>query len=132
MRVQNINNGTNVCTNLLVPSRQYSEALKNYKNVTQQVKSLNTFIKCLDNIMNRRLYVYAELRRQVFKNWRTKNTLDVSCDFPVSSTLFPASVTRFLSARCKYYFDNMLNQRGYTGSMTFDHKNETLSITVRK
>lgn len=38
---------------------------------------------------------------------------------------------RFLSARCKYYFDSMLAQRGYTGSMTFDHKNETLSITVR-
>ncbi|XP_008311197.1 structural maintenance of chromosomes protein 6 [Cynoglossus semilaevis] len=41
-----------------------------------------------------------------------------------------AELRRFLSARCKYYFDNMLNQRGYTGSMTFDHKNETLSITV--
>ncbi len=38
---------------------------------------------------------------------------------------------RFLSARCKYYFDSMLAQRGYTGSMTFDHKNETLSISVR-
>ncbi|XP_070842869.1 structural maintenance of chromosomes protein 6 [Chaetodon trifascialis] len=38
---------------------------------------------------------------------------------------------RFLSARCKYYFDSMLAQRGYTGSMTFDHKNETLSISVQ-
>lgn len=38
---------------------------------------------------------------------------------------------RFLSARCKYYFDSMLAQRGYTGSMTFDHKNETLSIAVQ-
>ncbi|XP_041814270.1 structural maintenance of chromosomes protein 6 [Chelmon rostratus] len=38
---------------------------------------------------------------------------------------------RFLSARCKYYFDSMLAQRGYTGSMTFDHRNETLSISVQ-
>ncbi|XP_072293423.1 structural maintenance of chromosomes protein 6 [Eucyclogobius newberryi] len=80
--------------------RQYQEALKNYKNMTQQMKNLNSFIKSLDNVMNRRLQVYAELRR-------------------------------FLSARCKYYFDSMLAQRGYTGSMTFDHKNETLSISVQ-
>ncbi|XP_028252481.1 structural maintenance of chromosomes protein 6 [Parambassis ranga] len=38
---------------------------------------------------------------------------------------------RFLAARCKYYFDSMLAQRGYSGSMTFDHKNETLSISVQ-
>uniref|UniRef100_A0A7N6A6B1 Structural maintenance of chromosomes protein 6 n=1 Tax=Anabas testudineus TaxID=64144 RepID=A0A7N6A6B1_ANATE len=42
-----------------------------------------------------------------------------------------ADLRRFLSARCKYYFDSMLAQRGYTGSMTFDHKNETLSISVQ-
>ncbi|XP_039982043.1 structural maintenance of chromosomes protein 6 isoform X2 [Xiphias gladius] len=42
-----------------------------------------------------------------------------------------AELRRFLSARCKYYFDSMLAQRGYTGSMTFDHKNETLSISVQ-
>ncbi|XP_071388371.1 structural maintenance of chromosomes protein 6 [Centroberyx affinis] len=41
-----------------------------------------------------------------------------------------AELRRFLSARCKYYFDTMLAQRHYTGSMTFDHKNETLSISV--
>lgn len=38
---------------------------------------------------------------------------------------------RFLSARCKYYFDNTLAQRGYSGSMLFDHKNETLTISVQ-
>uniref|UniRef100_A0AAQ5ZT96 Structural maintenance of chromosomes protein 6 n=1 Tax=Amphiprion ocellaris TaxID=80972 RepID=A0AAQ5ZT96_AMPOC len=42
-----------------------------------------------------------------------------------------AELRRFLSARCKYYFDSMLAQRGYSGSMTFDHKNETLSISVQ-
>ncbi|KAM4633403.1 structural maintenance of chromosomes protein 6 [Polymixia lowei] len=80
--------------------RQYHEALGNYKNMAQQVKSLNNFIRTLDRIITDRLKAYAELRR-------------------------------FLSARCKYYFDSMLAQRGYTGSMTFDHKNETLSISVQ-
>uniref|UniRef100_A0A3Q1G185 Structural maintenance of chromosomes protein 6 n=2 Tax=Acanthochromis polyacanthus TaxID=80966 RepID=A0A3Q1G185_9TELE len=42
-----------------------------------------------------------------------------------------AELRRFLSARCKYYFDSMLAQRGYSGSMNFDHKNETLSISVQ-
>lgn len=37
----------------------------------------------------------------------------------------------YLSVRCKYYFDSMLSQRGYTGKMIFDHKNETLSISVQ-
>ncbi|TNN68618.1 Structural maintenance of chromosomes protein 6 [Liparis tanakae] len=80
--------------------RQYHEALESYKNMTQQMKYLNGFIKSLDSVMNHRLQVYADLRR-------------------------------FLSARCKYYFDSMLAQRGYTGSMAFDHKNETLSISVQ-
>ncbi|XP_023662740.2 structural maintenance of chromosomes protein 6 isoform X1 [Paramormyrops kingsleyae] len=37
----------------------------------------------------------------------------------------------YLSVRCKYYFDSMLSQRGYTGKMTFNHKNETLAISVQ-
>ncbi|KAJ8410183.1 hypothetical protein AAFF_G00201640 [Aldrovandia affinis] len=37
----------------------------------------------------------------------------------------------YLSVRCKYYFDSMLSQRGYTGKMTFDHKNEALLISVQ-
>ncbi|XP_041661505.1 structural maintenance of chromosomes protein 6 [Cheilinus undulatus] len=42
-----------------------------------------------------------------------------------------SDLRRFLSARCKYYFDSMLLQRGFTGSMAFDHKNETLAISVQ-
>ncbi|KAM5164061.1 structural maintenance of chromosomes protein 6 [Mantella aurantiaca] len=38
---------------------------------------------------------------------------------------------RFLSLRCKVYFDTLLNQRAYSGKILFDHKNETLSITVQ-
>ncbi|XP_014328190.1 structural maintenance of chromosomes protein 6 [Xiphophorus maculatus] len=80
--------------------RQYHEALESYKNMSQQMRSLNSFIRSLDNVMNYRLQVYADLRK-------------------------------FLSARCKYYFNSMLAQRGYSGSMTFDHKNETLTISVQ-
>ncbi|XP_047429650.1 structural maintenance of chromosomes protein 6-like [Mugil cephalus] len=80
--------------------KQYHEALQNYKNMTLQMKNLNSFIRSLDSVMNQRLKVYTDLRR-------------------------------FLAARCKYYFDSMLAQRGYSGSMTFDHKKETLSISVQ-
>ncbi|KAI5620328.1 structural maintenance of chromosomes protein 6, partial [Silurus asotus] len=38
---------------------------------------------------------------------------------------------RYLSVRCKYYFDSMLSQRGYTGKMSFNHKKETLSISIQ-
>ncbi|XP_041832075.1 structural maintenance of chromosomes protein 6 [Melanotaenia boesemani] len=80
--------------------KQYHDAMENYKNMSHQMKNLNSFIKCMDSVMNHRLQVYADLRR-------------------------------FLSARCKYYFNSMLAQRGYSGSMIFDHKNETLSISVQ-
>ncbi|KAJ8356924.1 hypothetical protein SKAU_G00197180 [Synaphobranchus kaupii] len=37
----------------------------------------------------------------------------------------------YLSVRCKYYFKSMLFKPGYSGNMTFDHKNETLAISVQ-
>ncbi|XP_059356994.1 structural maintenance of chromosomes protein 6-like [Carassius carassius] len=42
-----------------------------------------------------------------------------------------AELRMYLSVRCKYYFDSMASRRGYLGNMTFDHKNETLSISVQ-
>ncbi|KAM4695476.1 structural maintenance of chromosomes protein 6 isoform 2-T2 [Discoglossus pictus] len=38
---------------------------------------------------------------------------------------------RCLTLRCKFYFDSLLSQRAYSGKIRFDHKNETLSITVQ-
>ncbi|RVE57610.1 hypothetical protein OJAV_G00218000 [Oryzias javanicus] len=38
---------------------------------------------------------------------------------------------RSLSVRCKLYFNNFLIKRNYCGAMTFDHNNETLSISVK-
>ncbi|EMP42348.1 Structural maintenance of chromosomes protein 6 [Chelonia mydas] len=43
-------------------------------------------------------------------------------------TIYPK---RCLTLRCKFYFDFLLCQRSYSGKMSFDHKNETLSITVQ-
>ncbi|KFQ13142.1 Structural maintenance of chromosomes protein 6, partial [Leptosomus discolor] len=37
---------------------------------------------------------------------------------------------RHLSLRCKLYFDHLLRIRACSGKILFDHKNETLSITV--
>ncbi|KAM3930475.1 structural maintenance of chromosomes protein 6 [Leptodactylus fuscus] len=37
----------------------------------------------------------------------------------------------YLTLRCKFYFDSLLAQRAYSGKISFDHKNETLSITVQ-
>ncbi|XP_015279257.1 PREDICTED: structural maintenance of chromosomes protein 6 [Gekko japonicus] len=38
---------------------------------------------------------------------------------------------RFLTMRCKYYFNSLLSQRSFSGKIEFDHKNEKLSITVQ-
>lgn len=38
---------------------------------------------------------------------------------------------RLLSFRCKLYFDHLLRIRACAGKILFDHKNETLSITVQ-
>ncbi|XP_044301074.1 structural maintenance of chromosomes protein 6 [Varanus komodoensis] len=38
---------------------------------------------------------------------------------------------RFLTLRCKYYFNSLLNQRSFSGKIEFDHKYEKLSITVQ-
>ncbi|NXO49385.1 SMC6 protein, partial [Aramus guarauna] len=38
---------------------------------------------------------------------------------------------RLLSLRCKLYFDHFLRIRACSGKILFDHKNETLSITVQ-
>uniref|UniRef100_A0A3Q2Q5H1 Si:dkey-119f1.1 n=1 Tax=Fundulus heteroclitus TaxID=8078 RepID=A0A3Q2Q5H1_FUNHE len=81
--------------------RQYQEALEKYKNVSQQMRSLNSFIRKVEKVITFRLQVYTELR--IFS----------------------------LYSRCKYYFNTMLAQRGYSGCMKFDHKNETLTISVQ-
>ncbi|XP_077590063.1 structural maintenance of chromosomes protein 6 [Stigmatopora nigra] len=36
-----------------------------------------------------------------------------------------------LSARCKYFFNNLLLERGFTGSLVFNHEKETLTISVQ-
>ncbi|KAL8172904.1 UNVERIFIED_CONTAM: Structural maintenance of chromosomes protein 6 [Gekko kuhli] len=41
------------------------------------------------------------------------------------------SFRRFLTMRCKYYFNSLLSQRSFSGKIEFNHKNEKLSITVQ-
>ncbi|NXL18258.1 SMC6 protein, partial [Setophaga kirtlandii] len=38
---------------------------------------------------------------------------------------------RSLSMRCRLHFEHLLRVRGFSGHIMFDHKNETLSITVQ-
>uniref|UniRef100_A0A6I8NTN1 Structural maintenance of chromosomes protein 6 n=1 Tax=Ornithorhynchus anatinus TaxID=9258 RepID=A0A6I8NTN1_ORNAN len=38
---------------------------------------------------------------------------------------------RCLTLRCKFYFDSLLAQRAYSGKMSFDHRKETLAISVQ-
>lgn len=93
------------------------------------MKNFSSFIKCLDNVLNQRLQVYGELRRYVSWDSLFLRGTDTSKVF-IHLISCLAWCLRFLSARCKYYFDCMLSQRGYSGSMSFDHKKETLSISV--
>nr|XP_061805050.1 structural maintenance of chromosomes protein 6-like [Nerophis lumbriciformis] len=44
---------------------------------------------------------------------------------------FHAELRGFLSAHCKYIFNNMLSERGFTGNINFNHDKETLSISVQ-
>lgn len=37
--------------------------MENYKSKVQQIKNLNSFINCLDGVMDQRLHAYAVLRR---------------------------------------------------------------------
>ncbi|KAG7255975.1 hypothetical protein CRUP_019205 [Coryphaenoides rupestris] len=97
--------------------KQYTEAFEKYKSMALQVKSLNSFIRTLNQSMTDRLKEYTQLKR-----WAPLLHLEVEIRGPLQG---------LLSARCKYYFDRLLAQRGYTGSMTFDHNDETLSISVQ-
>ncbi|KAM6954066.1 structural maintenance of chromosomes protein 6 [Aplochiton taeniatus] len=83
------------------------EVVRQYQEALENYRSITQQVKCLHHFIHI-LDNVMTARQKVYGELR-----------------------RFLSVRCKYYFDSMLNQRGYTGKMTFDHKNETLSISVQ-
>uniref|UniRef100_A0A669BWC5 Structural maintenance of chromosomes protein 6 n=1 Tax=Oreochromis niloticus TaxID=8128 RepID=A0A669BWC5_ORENI len=80
----------------------------------------------------RQYHEALESYKNMTQQMKNLNSFIKSLDSVMSHRLQAyAELRRFLSARCKYYFDSMLAQRGYSGSMIFDHKNETLSISVQ-
>ncbi|XP_015232238.1 PREDICTED: structural maintenance of chromosomes protein 6-like [Cyprinodon variegatus] len=83
------------------------EIVREFHEASENYKTMSQQMKCLNRFIQ---------------------TLDKDMNFRLQVY---ADIRKFLSARCKYYFNCMLAQRGYTGSMTFDHKNETLTISVQ-
>ncbi|KAM6915132.1 structural maintenance of chromosomes protein 6 [Xenentodon cancila] len=83
------------------------EIVRQYHEAMENYKNMSQQIKNLNNFLKSLDGVISK-RLQVYTELR-----------------------RLFSARCKYYFISMLAQRGYSGSMMFDHKNETLSISVQ-
>ncbi|XP_054533673.1 structural maintenance of chromosomes protein 6 isoform X4 [Pan troglodytes] len=99
--------------------RQYQEARETYLDLDSKVRTLKKFIKLLGEIMEHRFKTY-----QQFRSFRQKNKPNLYYYI----NLFQMQC---LTLRCKLYFDNLLSQRAYCGKMNFDHKNETLSISVQ-
>ncbi|KAM9316410.1 structural maintenance of chromosomes protein 6 [Gastrophryne carolinensis] len=71
---------------------------------------------------------YQEMESKVKNLRRFVKLLD---DIMVMRFKMYQQFLRFLSLRCKLSFDSLLSQRSYAGKISFDHKNETLSITVQ-
>lgn len=66
-----------------------------------------------------------------------QNLIKICCHFIMSFKTYGPNVClldltdlRLLSLRCKLYFEHLLRIRACSGKILFDHKNETLSITV--
>lgn len=66
-----------------------------------------------------------------------RNLIKICCHFIMYFKTYRPNVCfldltdlRLLSLRCKLYFDHLLRIRACSGKILFDHKNETLSITV--
>ncbi|XP_020310478.1 structural maintenance of chromosomes protein 6 isoform X3 [Oncorhynchus kisutch] len=83
------------------------EVIRQYQEALVNYSNINQQVKCL------------------------KRFIQVLCKIMDDRHRVYTELRRFLSVRCKMYFDSMLSQRGYIGKMMFEHKNETLSISVQ-
>uniref|UniRef100_A0A8C7VVB6 Structural maintenance of chromosomes protein 6 n=1 Tax=Oncorhynchus mykiss TaxID=8022 RepID=A0A8C7VVB6_ONCMY len=83
------------------------EVIRQYQEALENYSNINQQVKCL------------------------KRFIQVLCKIMDDRHRVYTELRRFLSVRCKMYFDSMLSQRGYIGKMMFEHKNETLSISVQ-
>ncbi|KAJ8009718.1 hypothetical protein DPEC_G00094450 [Dallia pectoralis] len=83
------------------------EIIRQYQEALENYNNINQQVKCLNH--------FIKLLSNMMDNRHRSYT----------------ELRRLLSLRCKMYFDSMLSQRGYMGKMIFEHKNETLSISVQ-
>ncbi|XP_074009790.1 structural maintenance of chromosomes protein 6 [Numenius arquata] len=83
------------------------EIVQQFHDAKERYKAANSKVKNLKNFIK----LLEEIMTQRFKIYR--------------------QFLRLLSLRCKLYFDNLLRIRACSGKILFDHKNETLSITVQ-
>uniref|UniRef100_A0AAY4BGW6 Structural maintenance of chromosomes protein 6 n=1 Tax=Denticeps clupeoides TaxID=299321 RepID=A0AAY4BGW6_9TELE len=81
--------------------------IREYQEAAQNYSTISRQVKCLKRF-NELLY-------------------DIMCKRHAAYSV----LRRYLSVRCKYYFNATLSQRGYKGRMTFDHGREALSISVQ-
>ncbi|NXH14626.1 SMC6 protein, partial [Bucco capensis] len=83
------------------------EIIRQFHDAKERYKDANSKVKHLKKFIR----LLEEIMAQRFKIYR--------------------HFLRFLSFRCKLYFEHLLRTRAYSGQILFDHKNETLSITVQ-
>ncbi|NXW32086.1 SMC6 protein, partial [Phaetusa simplex] len=83
------------------------EIVQQFHDAKERYKAANSKVKNLKNF----IMLLEEIMTQRFKIY--------------------SQFLRLLSLRCKLYFDNLLRIRACSGKILFDHKNETLSITVQ-
>ncbi|NXN94563.1 SMC6 protein, partial [Rhinopomastus cyanomelas] len=83
------------------------EIIQQFLDAKERYKDANSKVKHLKKFIS----LLEEIMSQRFKLYR--------------------QFLRLLSFRCKLYFDNLLHIRACSGQIIFDHKNETLSITVQ-
>ncbi|XP_030346919.1 structural maintenance of chromosomes protein 6 isoform X3 [Strigops habroptila] len=95
---------------LAVKEKELEEKMAQARQIYSERLEVSRTVKSLDAEMNR-------LRERI----NTENNRHGNRE----------EIVQLLSLRCKLYFDHLLRIRACSGKILFDHKNETLSITVQ-
>uniref|UniRef100_A0A8C9FXM3 RecF/RecN/SMC N-terminal domain-containing protein n=1 Tax=Pavo cristatus TaxID=9049 RepID=A0A8C9FXM3_PAVCR len=106
---------------LAAKEKELEEKTAQARQIYSERIEVSRTVKSLDAEMNRlRERIRTEKSHQTLKMFIQILQLDSFLSYRV-----------LLSLRCKLYFDHLLRIRGCSGRILFDHKNETLSITVQ-
>uniref|UniRef100_A0A674IB50 Structural maintenance of chromosomes protein 6 n=1 Tax=Terrapene triunguis TaxID=2587831 RepID=A0A674IB50_9SAUR len=116
---------------LAAKEKELKEKIAQATQICPQRIEVNRTVKSLDTEMNR-LRDKINSKRDHHGN-REEIIKRYHCDHLITDLVFICIIypKRCLTLRCKFYFNFLLCQRSYSGKMSFDHKNETLSITVQ-